>query len=175
MEETETAFFVLSHAVRAMRTTEQVGQLLRGAFVILVDDGAELPRMIQARGVKPTAFSSHHSVGPQYRLGGRRLPTILVGAYSSHSSWVQLERHSMGMRHFADYMRHVMSGLNVGPYGTSGYTEKRPLSVRGLALPLPRRCSRALTHLHQNLHRASAEEVKKILLLPPRHRYRKLS
>ncbi len=141
----------------------QLRDLLHGAHV-LVDEPYLYERWLFP-SVSHQRISSHHpevdkSEYPDYGMRGPLVREKLHGR-TVHGTWVQLEKTPATMtagkrklptwndlRHLADYVVYRLSRSNVGPWGRSGSTEKRPMYLSpdlGARVPIPPAVSDELT------------------------------
>jgi hypothetical protein len=141
----------------------QLRDLLHGAHV-LVDEPYLYERWLFPK-VSHQRISSHHpevdkSEYPDYGMRGPLVREKLHGR-TAHGTWVQLEKTPATMtagkrklptwndvKHLADYVVYRLSRSNVGPWGRSGSTEKRPMYLSpdlGVRVPIPQAVSDELT------------------------------
>lgn len=141
----------------------QLRDLLHGAHV-LVDEPYLYERWLFPK-VSHQRISSHHPEVdkreyPDYGMRGPLVREKLHGR-TAHGTWVQLEKTPATMtagkrkpptwndvRHLADYVVYRLSRSNVGPWGRSGSTEKRPMYLSpdlGVRVPIPQAVSDQLT------------------------------
>jgi hypothetical protein len=143
----------------------QLQDVLRGAHV-LIDDPSLYQRW-QFPGLSHQRISSHHHEidkhkYPDYGMRGPVLREELHGRLV-HGTWVQLEKTPVapGKRpswidvvHLADYVIYKATRSNVGPWGRSVDTEKRPLYLSPdlrARVPLPKAASDELTRVVSRL------------------------
>lgn len=143
----------------------QLQDVLRGAHV-LVDDPSLYERW-QFPGVSHERISSHHHEidkhkYPDYGMRGPVLREKLHGRLA-HGTWVQLEKTPVapGKRpswidvvHLADYVIYKATRSNIGPWGRSADTEKRPMYLSPdlrAHVPLPKAASDELTRVVDRL------------------------
>jgi hypothetical protein len=143
----------------------QLQDVLRGAHV-LVDDPSLYERW-QFPGLSHQRISSHHHEidkhkYPDYGMRGPVLREELHGRLV-HGTWVQLEKTPVapGKRpswidvvHLADYVIYKATRSNVGPWGRSVDTDKRPLYLSPdlrARVPLPKAASDELTRVASRL------------------------
>lgn len=143
----------------------QLQDVLRGAHV-LVDDPSLYERW-QFPGVSHQRISSHHHdidkhKYPDYGMRGPLLREELHGRLT-HGTWVQLEKTPVapGKRpswidvvHLADYVIYKVTRSNIGPWGRSADTEKRPMYLSPdlrARVPLPKAASDELTRVVERL------------------------
>lgn len=141
----------------------QLRDLLHGAHV-LVDEPYLYERWLFP-SVSHQRISSHHpevdkSEYPDYGMRGPLVREKLHGR-TVHGTWVQLEKTPATMtagkrklptwtdvKHLADYVVYRVSRSNVGPWGRSGSTERRPMYLSpdlGARVPIPEAVSDELT------------------------------
>jgi hypothetical protein len=140
---------------------KQLRDVLRGAHV-LVDEPSLYERWLFPK-VSRQRISSHHpdidkKKYPDIGMKGPLLREKLHGRTSS-GTWVQLEKTpaTMGQRkypspedikHLFDYIVYRLTRSNVGPWGRSGSTERRPMYLSpdlGARVPLPAAANDELT------------------------------
>jgi hypothetical protein len=118
-------------------TFDQLVQLLDGAH-LLVPGHFALDRWSALAGVHPRTSSHYRDLtgpdaGPQYGLAGTYAHEILFGPGPHGSTFVQLERAAPSPtalpRHLADWVEYRASRRNQGPYGSSAFTDARPLHL----------------------------------------------
>lgn len=141
----------------------QLRDLLHGAHV-LVDESYLYERWLFPE-VSHQRISSHHPEVdkreyPDYGMRGPLVREKLHGR-TAHGTWVQLEKTPATMtagkrklptwndvRHLADYVVYRLSRSNVGPWGRSGATERRPMYLSPdlrARVPIPEAVSDQLT------------------------------
>ena len=139
----------------------QLRDVLRGAHV-LVDEPTLYERWLFPK-VSHQRLSSHHPDidKKQYPDIGMRGPLLREKLHgrTAHGTWLQLEKTpaSFGKRklptwqdlvHLADYVMYRVTRSNIGPWGRSGVTERRPMYLSpdlGAKVPLPPAASDELT------------------------------
>lgn len=146
----------------------QLRDVLRGAHV-LVDDPALYERW-QFPKVSTQRISSHHheidkAKYPDYGMRGPLLREKLHGR-TMHGTWVQLEKTPVaigkGLKmpswhdvvHLADYVMYRVTRSNIGPWGRSQDTEKRPMYLSPdlrARVALPEAASAELTRVVSRL------------------------
>lgn len=147
----------------------QLRDLLHGAHV-LVDEPYLYERWLFPR-VSHQRISSHHpeinkSEYPDYGMRGPLVREKLHGR-TAHGTWVQLEKTPATMtagkrkaptwndvKHLADYIVYRLSRSNVGPWGRSGSTERRPMYLSpdlGAHVPIPQGVGDELTGMISRL------------------------
>ncbi len=143
----------------------QLRNLLRGAHV-LVDEPYLYERWLFPK-VSHQRISSHHPEVdkreyPDYGMRGPLVREKLHGR-TTHGTWLQLEKTPATMtagkrkpptwndvKHLVDYMVYRLRRSNVGPWGLSGMTEKRPMYLApdlGVRVPMPEAASHELTRM----------------------------
>ncbi len=141
----------------------QLQDVLRGAHVLV--DNPSLYERWQFPGVSHQRISSHHHEidkhkYPDYGMRGPVLREKLHGR-TVRGTWVQLEKTpvSAGKRklpswqdvvHLADYVIYRLTRSNIGPWGRSADTEKRPMYLSPdlrARVPLPQAASDELTRV----------------------------
>jgi hypothetical protein len=143
----------------------QLRNLLRGAHV-LVDEPYLYERWLFPR-VSHQRISSHHPEidkreYPDYGMRGPLVREKLHGR-TAHGTWLQLEKTPATMtagkrkpptwndvKHLVDYVVYRLRRSNVGPWGLSGLTEKRPMYLSpdlGVRVPIPEAASDELTRV----------------------------
>jgi hypothetical protein len=129
---------VVTDLVERGITFEQLVQLLAGAH-LLVPGRDVLTRWAALDGAHRRP-SSHYrdatgaDAGPQYGIAGRFTHEILFGPGPHGTTFVQLERAAPSPtalpRHLVDWVEYRASHRNQGPYGSSAFTDARPLHVQ---------------------------------------------
>lgn len=117
-------------------TEKLFSEILKGAYVLLPDDGKIYNKWSELVGVR-NRKSSHKSVAKQVSLKGRLLGECLFGTLvikNKTYTWFQLEKNAVttpinGAAHLFDFAQHRLTNKNVGPFGTSEHTEKNPLHL----------------------------------------------
>ncbi len=141
----------------------QLRDLLRGAHVLV--DQPELYERWLFPGKSHQRISSHHpeidkQTYPDYGMRGPLVREKLHGR-TAHGTWLQLEKTPATMtagkfklptltdlKHLADYVVYRLTRSNVGPWGRSGATERRPMYLSpdlGVRVPIPAKVSDELT------------------------------
>lgn len=141
-----TSALVLSFLHPRLRTAREALHVLCGARVQLQDGGALYAQVTAAcsgHGNTGSIGSSHPSVKRCVRLLPHGAwPPALVGLARVFvnedggvgvGSWVQLEKPGVvtGVRHGAHLLTSRLRACNVGPHGTSKFTDRSPLLVAG--------------------------------------------
>ena len=140
---------------------EQLRDVLCGGHV-LVDEPSLYQRWRFPNGSRERISSHHKSINkkefPDIGMKGPLVREKLHGR-TSDGTWVQLEKTpaSLGARklpswqdvqHLIDYIVYRVTKRNVGPWGLSGKTERRPMYLSpdlGATVPLPEVASDELT------------------------------
>ena len=139
----------------------QLQDVLRGAHV-LVDDPSLYERWQFPKVSHERISSHHHEIDkhkyPDYGMPGPVLREKLHGR-TAQGTWVQLEKTPVapGKRpslqdlvHLADYVIYRVTRSNIGPWGRSQDTEKRPMYLSPdlrARVPLPQAASDELTRV----------------------------
>lgn len=137
----------------------QLRDVLRGAHV-LVDDPSLYERWQFPKVSHERISSHHHEIDkhqfPDFGMQGPLLREKLHGR-TARGTWVQLEKTPVapGKRpswvdlvHLADYVIYRVTRSNIGPWGRSADTEKRPMYLSPdlrARVPLPKAASDELT------------------------------
>lgn len=119
----------------------QVAHLFKGGHLMLEDNG-EIHRQMSAMKSRMdrSKSSSHQSDSPQYSIQGHLFKEALAGTRTRHDkkyTWLQLEGHPVNsftnlILHLLDFLKYKWYGKNVGPYGMSEFTERKPLILTKL-------------------------------------------
>lgn len=116
-------------------TKRNYKEMLKGAYIILDDDGKLYKRWSKKRNIKHR-YSSHYSNDKQYekKLNPKMKcsAVILFGTTNKNHTWFQLEKTSKDciLQHTIDYIDYITSNKNIGIKGKSKYTEKKPLKLK---------------------------------------------
>jgi hypothetical protein len=139
----------------------QLRDVLRGAHV-LVDDPSLYERWRFPKASHQRISSHHHEIDktkyPDFGMRGPLLREKLHGR-TAHGTWVQLEKTPAAFGrgklpswhdvvHLADYVMYRITRSNIGPWGRSSDTEKRPMYLSPdlrARVPLPPAASDELT------------------------------
>ena len=167
----------------------QLRDLLRGAHVLV--DQPELYERWLFPGRSHQRISSHHpevdkKQFPDFGMRGPLVREKLHGR-TAHGTWLQLEKTPATMtagkvklpsltdlKHLGDYIMYRITRSNVGPWGRSGATERRPMYLSpdlGVTVPIPSQVSDELTGViseieeHEDVTSASPELAARFL--PP--------
>ena len=140
---------------------QQLREVLRGAHVLV-----DRPELYDAWRFPKSRerLSSHHKTvdKAQYPDLGLKGPLVREKLHgrTAAGTWIQLEKTpaSMGkgfhlpgindFKHLADYIVYRVTKSNVGPWGLSGMTERRPMYLApdlGATVPLPQAAEAELT------------------------------
>ena len=129
----------------------QLRDVLRGGHV-LVDDPELYEKWRFAKASHPRISSHHRDIDkklyPDYGMRGPVVREKLHGR-TARGTWVQLEKTPAAfgkgklpslddLRHLMDYVTYRITRSNVGPWGLSRMTERRPMYLSpDLAVPTP--------------------------------------
>lgn len=139
-------------------TYENLKQLLKGAnFVIKNDNGFFYNKLKIYSNRRKDIFkhkSSHYSCQKIHRIGKNKIydtngkinknydciiGKICIDKYTSKhdscDSWFQFEKTRTDttinkLKHSFDYLKHVVTKRNIGPFGYSKYTENNPITLQ---------------------------------------------
>ena len=146
---------------------QQLREVLRGAHVLV-----DRPELYDAWRFPKSRerLSSHHKTvdKAQYPDIGLKGPLVREKLHgrTAAGTWIQLEKTpaSMGkgfhlpgindLKHLADYIVYRITKSNVGPWGLSGMTERRPMYLSpdlGVTMPLPAAAEAELTGALEHL------------------------
>jgi hypothetical protein len=105
--------------------------MMMGAYFKLIDNGDLYKKLKKAPCAKKTSCSSHKSTESQYRCTETEA-SLLYGIlydddHKKYYTWFQFERYPVSCCHCFTWVFYKITGFNVGPKGTSEYTEKYPL------------------------------------------------
>jgi len=148
----------------------QLRDVLRGGHV-LVDDPELYAKWRSAKG-SHARLSSHHrdidkALYPDIGMRGHVVREKLHGR-TANGTWVQLEKTPAAfggsklpspsdLRHLMDYVVYRFTGSNVGPWGLSRMTERRPMYLSPvlampttLTPPVARSLTRALRRIEES-------------------------
>ncbi|MFC8828387.1 hypothetical protein ACFT9I_23920 [Streptomyces sp. NPDC057137] len=148
----------------------QLRDVLRGGHV-LVDDPRLYEKWRSAKGSHPRLSSHHRDIDkklyPDIGMRGRVVREKLHGR-TAQGTWVQLEKtpaafggsklpRPSDLRHLMDYVVYRFTDSNVGPWGLSRMTERRPLYLApvlamptSLSPPIARSLTQALRRIEAN-------------------------
>jgi hypothetical protein len=136
---------ILSHLERRGLQVPQLHDVLCGGHV-LVDDPGLYDRWRAGQGSHPRISSHHRDIDkkryPDIGMRGHVVREKLHGRTAT-GTWVQLEKTPAAfggsklpsiddLRHLADYVVYRFTGSNVGPWGLSRMTERRPMYLAPL-------------------------------------------
>lgn len=126
------------------RSGDSLLEFLGGAHVVVTTAGSSHTDtlymiMMHMQGAYQRR-SSHSSSAPQYGVPqGRLLRTLLVGRQVQDpqrtwfqvegANWAPLKNPFESTTHILNWLRYIVTGLQVGPLGSSIYTDRRPLEV----------------------------------------------
>jgi hypothetical protein len=167
----------------------QLRDVLRGAHV-LIDDASLYERWRFPKASHQRISSHHHDIDktkyPDIGMRGPLLREKLHGR-TAHGTWMQLEKTpaAFGRRklpswqdvlHLADYVTYRVTRSNIGPWGRSGETERRPMYLSpdlGARVPLPPAASDELTGVVSRIEESdevTAASPDLASRFPPPHR-----
>ncbi|MET4924307.1 hypothetical protein P3L51_18450 [Streptomyces sp. PSRA5] len=148
----------------------QLRDVLRGGH-LLVDDPRLYEKWRSAKGSHPRLSSHHRDIDkkryPDIGMRGHVVREKLHGR-TAQGTWVQLEKtpaafggpklpRPSDLRHLMDYVVYKFTDSNVGPWGLSRMTERRPLYLApvlamptSLSPPIARSLTQALRHIEAN-------------------------
>ncbi|MFC8080175.1 hypothetical protein ACFUN8_32125 [Streptomyces sp. NPDC057307] len=148
----------------------QLRDVLRGGHV-LVDDPRLYEKWRSAKGSHPRLSSHHRDIDkklyPDIGMRGHVVREKLHGR-TAQGTWVQLEKtpaafggsklpRPSDLRHLMDYVVYRFTDSNVGPWGLSRMTERRPLYLApvlamptSLSPPIARSLTQALRRIEAN-------------------------
>jgi hypothetical protein len=118
---------ILSSVLIIPSARSHAGDILSGAHVTIFDFGHRYKYWKGLRSAH-TRRSSHSSDAPQYHVDGPLSHTILFGKLGAWT-WLLLEGHPQGLGHVIDWFKYSITHKNQGPYGSSSYTDNRPLRI----------------------------------------------
>lgn len=111
--------------------------LFDGAHFLLEDNGLYFSKWKGLPGVKIRVLTSHQSETEQYCISGEILQECLFSTRKINGvihTWFQLERYPADLStvhlHIGCLVTYVWSGKNIGPHGSSHYTESHPLVLQ---------------------------------------------
>lgn len=106
--------------------------LFRASHVV-VNDGGRLYEQWRNLDVTPRSSSHYGNVdAQQYEFDFPGVGPMLFGVDARGNTWFQFEAHSgagVNPAHVLDYLKYQVSGLQVGPAGTSPHTDSNPIRV----------------------------------------------
>lgn len=148
----------------------QLRDVLRGGHV-LVDDPELYEKWRLSKGSHPRLSSHHRDIDktryPDIGMRGQVVREKLHGR-TAQGTWVQLEKtpaafggpklpRPSDLRHLMDYVVYKLTDSNVGPWGLSRMTERRPLYLQpvlavptSLTPPVARSLTEALRRIEAN-------------------------
>ena len=128
---------VLTHLVRLLPPAT-LCHALQGAHVVLHHDTGQLYRWVRHLNMSYRRISSHRSIAATYAVNMvYGSGSMLTGITPKNASWFQLEADAWrpihapakSVLHALNFMYYALTHLQVGPFGTSKFTDKRPLVV----------------------------------------------
>ena len=126
----------ISDDLHALLNDDEIGHLFNGAYILIQDNGLYYAKW---KGLSDARMrgSSHHATDTQHSVHGQELSECLFATRKINGeecTWVQLEPYSRDLSHIIQhsicYLYYRLNGVNVGPRGTSQYTETTPLVIR---------------------------------------------
>jgi|688.fasta_scaffold568529_1 hypothetical protein len=130
-------------------------KLLKGAYFIIKDNGDFYNNWKKYSKRNKSIYkncSSHDSCNKQYRIGKNKICNInghtnynydcLIGTICKNklkheecNTWFQFERTRLNsitnkLKHSIDYIHHIFSRKNIGPFGKSHNTEDNPIILK---------------------------------------------
>jgi len=133
-------------------------EILSGAHLVLLKDQVDSSHgPISAYAMLenwPGAYkraSSHRSDAQQYGIPqGQVLHTILLGKIGG-KTWFQFEGNGVNgvwtfILHMCDYVEYKLTGRNIGPLGTSKYTDRTPLLIHSPVAMKKQECPMMCNH-----------------------------
>ena len=125
-------------------------------------------------------LSSHDSNKAQYSVRGAVVIACLVGTRKDENgdihTWFQFERHQVGGSNIIDFMINTIAhlcnwilyrftGKNIGPHGSSQYTDNNPFFLeKNLLINKPK--AQGMTNIHPNL----GQKLNKVITFTPRNK-----
>ncbi|CAE7168006.1 unnamed protein product [Symbiodinium pilosum] len=133
--------FMYMQVARGDRATMR--EILCGAHVLVQRDELNTPsgenftayQLLQSMPGAYKRLSSHRSDAQQYGIPqGEVLHTLLLGDLGGHT-WFQFEGNGVTsviswLLHMANYFEYKITGRNIGPLGTSQFTDRWPLVIK---------------------------------------------
>jgi hypothetical protein len=137
-EADEHVLNAFNNKIEAVKLPSFADEFYSGGYIFIKDNGKAYDHWMQL-GDNLTlreGWSSHKSLDPQHSYNSPLVGEMLFGTTELNGekgSWVQLEAYSTNLTEWPHHMLtfgiHVITGQNVGPFGTSDYTEKKPLII----------------------------------------------
>ncbi|MFD3484798.1 hypothetical protein [Streptomyces sp. NPDC058665] len=165
----------------------QLRDVLRGGHV-LVDDPRLYEKWRRSKGSHPRLSSHHRDIDkklyPDIGMHGQVVREKLHGR-TVQGTWVQLEKtpaafggpklpRPSDLRHLMDYVVYKLTDSNVGPWGLSRMTERRPLYLApvlavptSLTPPIARSLTQALRRIEANDDFTAASQELAARFPPP--------
>jgi hypothetical protein len=162
------------HAQLLNRSKTLTAEVLRGAHVLVEDEDSKIYDFLRTLPGAWRQISSHQSDRDQYGIPeGRVVSTLLVGRIRN-TTWFQLEDapwdpfHDFvgSLNHAIDYVEYKIRGRNIGPLGTSEFTDKNPLGtfkVESLGEVCPTQCANDASYAAR-LRKRSPSSLSQVLL-----------
>lgn len=158
-KETLDRFFI-ELVTKTTITNKQLTEMLKGATIVVYNDNYSFYDKINtscsskigkhSKKLVNKLKTSHDDVKGQYRCNKSKIKMIylnskqlldfdiLVGKGNSKldkpSTWFQMEKNSINsgniISHGIDFIKHKLYNINIGPIGTSQFTESNPIIVK---------------------------------------------
>ncbi len=120
-------------------TTEALEEILKGGHIKFEDNGSFYNELVEEfnTNLQPR-ISSHKSSAQQFSLSGPVIKEVLFGVTvdgnGKEKTWMQFEKNNTKtllnlILHLFDYIKHKLTGKNIGPYGDSVFTENNPFII----------------------------------------------
>lgn len=137
---------------------DHLRKLMKGAYFIIRDNGSFYHEWkTNSKNIKSIFrhSSSHESCNKTYRVGKNKICNIngninqnfdcIIGTicctnnkHNSHKecdTWFQFEKtRTTGiknkLKHSIDYIQHILTNKNIGPFGKSSHTENNPIFLK---------------------------------------------
>lgn len=122
--------------IHAQQFSTVAHEFYKGAYIFMADGGHAYEQWTHSSLTLTDrdGWSSHFSIDPQHSYNSTLFGEMLFGTCELNGekgTWLQLEAYSTDWNylpmHLYTYAYHKITGENVGPYGTSSFTEKNPL------------------------------------------------
>ncbi len=118
---------------------DQWAEILKGAHVLLEDDGKTYGIWEEKLRTQKSRISSHASDkdAKQFEVKGPLVKAFLYSIITMNHvkfTWFQMENNPLSFghifRHGLDYFKYKLTGCNQGPYGSSTATDKLPILLK---------------------------------------------
>lgn len=135
LHEAENPLFGFLSAQMSLGDRAELSEVLRGAHVEIRDEDGSIYSFLTSLPGATRRTSSHTSDRAQFGIPeGRVVSTLLVG-HLQNRTWFQLEGSPWGphqsvwnlLGHILDFIEYRTLGQNVGPLGTSMFTDRQAL------------------------------------------------